>query len=143
MLRVTLNDGAFCMLQMKEDKDFSVKPQECSLSDSKKSTGPSSTGSSPCTQTINHQNNQCQASITSTSTLCKPSIADYFPVVPQSSQSHDDEHMVSTLKEMFPSVSMEVISEAVRDSLTTEDAVEIILTRTTLDKKGKSKISTH
>ena len=50
----------------------------------------------------------------STSTLCEPSIADYFPVVPRSSQSHDDEHMVATLKEMFPSVNVEIISEAVR-----------------------------
>ena len=142
MLHVTLNDGDFCILQMKEDKDFSVEPEECSLSDSKKSTGPSSTGSSPCTQTINHQNNHCQGSITSTCTLCKPSIADYFPVVPRSLQSHDDEHMVATLKEVFPSVKVEIISEAIRD-LTTEDAVEIILTCTTLDKKGKSKISTY
>lgn len=79
----------------------------------------------------------------STSTLCEPSIADYFPVVPRSSQSHDDEHMVAAFKVMFPSVNVEIIREAVRDSLTTEDAVKIILTRTTLDKKGKPKISTY
>ena len=80
----------------------------------------------------------------STSTLCEPSIADYFPVVPRSSQSHDDdEHMVATFKVMFPSVNVEIIREAVRDSLTTEDAVKIILTRTKLDKKGKPKISTY
>ena len=59
--------------------------------------------------------------------LCNSSIAEYFPVDPRSSQLHDDEHMLVTLKAMFPSVNVEIIGEAVRDSFTTEDAVEVIL----------------
>lgn len=50
--------------------------------------------------------------------------------------------MVATLREVFPSVNMEIIDEAVRDSLTTEDAVENILSQVK-DKEGtvKSKVS--
>lgn len=48
--------------------------------------------------------------------------------------SSGDEHMKNTLIEMFPMVNMEIIDEAVQDSLTTEDAVDIVLTHTTYDK---------
>ena len=98
-------------------------------------------GSSNCTQTANCQNVRCRSPVASTSTSC---IADYFPVLPGPSRDDDDEHMVATLREVFPSVNMEIIDEAVRDSLTTEDAVENILSQTK-DKEGtvKSKVSIY
>ena len=72
---------------------------------------------------------ECQKPI-STST-----IDSYFPVVPR--PSDDDDHMVDTLKEMFPTVNNDIIREAAQESLTIEDAVESKLAQSKPVQKGK------
>lgn len=87
------------------------------------STHTSSIIINPCTSTIQP---------TQPSTSTGPTITnvdDYFSTVQSAPGTNDDDDQVmkDKLTELFPNIKMQVIEEAVHDSITLEDAVDLLI----------------